>query len=238
MKIRNWKLAILALIVFCLFISLGFWQLSRAKQKRVLLHSYAARSQHTPLVAKELNQTNDLRFYQTKLVGVFDNTHTYLLDNKIFDEKIGYEVYTTFYAAGLFAPILVDRGFVPLGESRAKLPTIKPINQLVSITGMLNLPQTYVAYGTMVESQPVTWPLRVEYINLQEISALENKRLSRGYFPYILSLKPNDPNAYPIAWQITVMGPERHVGYALQWFAFALTLLILFVALNRSPKNK
>ena len=27
-------------------------------------------------------------------------------------------------------------------------------------------------------------------------------------------------------------GPERHLGYAIQWFAFALVSVALFIALN------
>jgi cytochrome oxidase assembly protein ShyY1 len=27
-------------------------------------------------------------------------------------------------------------------------------------------------------------------------------------------------------------GPERHLGYAIQWFAFALITLVVFIALS------
>ena len=46
-------------------------------------------------------------------------------------------------------------------------------------------------------------------------------------------MTPNHTAAYPIEWKIVSVGPERHGAYALQWFALALTLLILWVALNR-----
>lgn len=227
-KIKNWKLALLSLLLIYLFTHLGFWQLSRAKQKKALLHSFAERTQQTPLTATVLNTLSDFRFYQARLNGHFDNTHTFLLDNKIVNSKIGYEVYTPFYATQLTDVILVDRGFIPAGINRQTLPHIPPILGYVTITGMLNLPPSYFAWGNMMESPHPSWPLRVEFINLPEIARL----LAHPLFPYTLSLNPYDVRALPIQWQIITMGPEKHIGYAIQWFAFALTLLILSFALN------
>jgi surfeit locus 1 family protein len=225
--IKNWKLAVLALVFFCLFTALGVWQVKRANQKKILLKSFTERTAHAPLSAQDLSYSTDWRFYRIQLQGRFDNTHTFLLDNKIRDGKIGYEVYTPFKAKHLATLLLIDRGFVPIGINRQTLPAIKAIEGEVTINGLLNLPPTYAAQKELYET--LNWPLRVEFINLSLLANVLNKQL----FPYLISLNPEDPAAYPIKWQITVMGPERHMGYAVQWFALALTLLVLFVALNR-----
>ena len=227
-KIKNWKLAILALLFICLFTSLGFWQLSRAQQKTALLKSFGERTAHVPYTASELKQPQDWRFFRTTLEGTFDNQHTVLLDNKTSHGRIGYEVYTPFNANGLSAPILVDRGFIPMGATRGILPAIKAITSHATITGMLNRAPTYVAFGQINDSPQIAWPLRIEYVNLFELGKLMDHPL----FSYVLSLTPDDPATYSIEWQIVTMGPERHLGYAVQWFALALTLLILFVVLN------
>lgn len=227
-KIKNWKLSLLALLFICLFISLGNWQLSRAKQKEALIASYQQRTQAPPLAQNALKSDQDLRFFSATLTGRFDNTHTFLLDNKTFRGKIGYEVYTPFIADNFKPAILIDRGFIPILTSRQQLPTIKPITGKLNIHGMINLPPTYVALGAIQESAEITWPLRVEFINPKELSNLLNKNI----FNYVLVIDPNDPAAYGVEWQVVTMNPERHRGYALQWFAFAITLLILFVVLN------
>lgn len=234
MRIKNWKLALLALVLFSLFLRLGFWQLARAHEKQQLLDNYAARTKHSPLEAGALEEAADLRFYQAKITGEFDNTHTFLLDNKIFNSQIGYEVYTPFHANGFDQPILIDRGFVPLGKDRSSLPSIKPILGTLTVTGMLNLAPAYVAFGPMIDGDDQKWPMRVEFIDLKGIS----KILQQPFFAYTLSLAPNHPAAYAMEWQVVTMGPERHLGYAVQWFAFAATLLILFAALNRNPKKE
>ena len=227
--IANWKLALLALLFFCFFTSLGVWQLKRADQKSLLLKTYTSRTQQAPLTAQDLIHPNDLRFHRAQLEGKFDTQHSFLLDNKTFHGQIGYQVYTPFQAKGLKTLILVDRGFIPLGARRDVLPMLRTPTETIVITGLLNTPPTYVALGEMRESRETRWPLRVEFINLEQIKAL----MTHSFSPYIITLAPNHPAAYAIEWQAVIMGPERHRGYAVQWFALSLTLLILFVALNR-----
>ena len=232
-KIVNWKLAILALIFFCLFTGLGLWQLVRAEEKQVLLKSFTERTKQTPYSAQDLNHPNDWRFYKAQLEGYFDDAHTVLLDNKTFHGQVGYEVYTPFSAIGLNKPVLIDRGFIPMGVSRNNLPPIHTPEEKVTIVGMLNQPPRYLSLGDIKESNVIHWPLRIEYVNTDELSQLMHLSL----FPYILTLAPGDKAAYAVEWKAVTTGPERHQGYAVQWFALALTLLILFVALNRNRNN-
>lgn len=226
MRIKNWKLNLIALLCVTLLTSLGYWQLSRANEKKQLVQTFTHRSSQI-LKVEKLQQLQDLRFYQTELSGHFDNAHTILLDNKILHGKVGYEIYTPFYADELSQPILIDRGFVGIQTSRQEHLAIPPILGKVHIRGILNLPPRYVAFGKISDGPP-NWPLRVEYIQLKELAhAIQIPLL----FNYVLSL-PAEHTPYNIDWQITTIPPERHMAYAVQWFALALTLLILSVALN------
>jgi surfeit locus 1 family protein len=231
-KIKNWKLTILGLIVVSLLASLGYWQLSRWQQKTALLASFQSRTTHTPLTNTALQTPGDWRFYRATLTGTFDNKHTLLLDNKTYKKQVGYEVYTPFHMHGHNAILLVDRGFVPMGADRNILPTIKPITGNVTIKGMFNLPPTYVAFGGIIDSKKISWPLRIEFIQLPAIGKIINSTL----YPYTLTLEPTSPYALStsaIEWNIFTVSPERHLGYAFQWFALALTLLVICVVLNR-----
>ena len=227
-KIKNWKLATLALIFIIFFMSLGIWQLMRAHEKKMLLAAYTLRTRQIPFLATDLKKNIDLRFHRVKLTGIFDNQHNLLLDNKIFKGRVGYEIYTPFYVTGFEKPLLVDRGFIPMGKRRDIFPGINAIVGNVTITGMLNVPPTYVALGNMNDASSIAWPLRVEFINLSQLK----KVLNYSLFNYVVTLSPNDPAAYAIEWQVVMMGPEKHLGYAFQWFAFAATLLIIYLAVN------
>lgn len=231
--IKNWKLTLLALVFIGIFCGLGTWQLHRATEKKLLLAAFQERSQQAPLSATQLNQTHDWRLYRATLVGTFDNQHSVLLDNKTFHGQVGYEVYTPFYAEELNTPILIDRGFIPQGASRAQLPGINLIVGKIKVTGLLNTPPIYYSMGKMTETETTTWPVRVQYLQLTELSRL----LPYPLYHYVLTLAPEHPASYQIEWKIVPMDPARHTGYAVQWFALALTLLIISVALNwRRPR--
>lgn len=232
-RIKNYTLAILALCFFILLLSLGSWQLARASQKKILLQTFAARTAQTPLNINDLDANKDQRFYRLSTTGHFDNAHTILLDNKTFNRQVGYEIYTPFYPEHSKQPILVDRGFLPVTNHRSELPLVDDILGKVSITGLINKPPTYFALGKMVDTPTKRFPLRVEYINLNEI----NQLLNQDFRVFILNLAPESPYAYPLEWQIVIMSPEKHLGYAVQWFALALTLLVLFVVLNCSMQK-
>lgn len=231
LKVKNWKIAVLALIMIGFLLRLGFWQLHRAHEKQQMLDSYHARNANPPASLAQLNPAEDLQYRRTSITGHFDNQYTFLLDNKIYKGQVGYEVFTLFQADHMKSPILVDRGFLPSTRSRNQLPAVRPIIGTTTITGMLNHPPGYVKYGQIIPDHTIIWPLRIEYLNLKEIGPY----ISRSLYPYIVNLTPNDPAAYPIEWQIVSLSPERHLGYAVQWFALALTLLILSVAINRNP---
>ncbi|MFZ2315590.1 MAG: SURF1 family protein [Gammaproteobacteria bacterium] len=232
-RIKNYTLAMLALCLFILLISLGSWQLSRASQKKILLQTFAARTAQAPLNIKDLDPKKDQRFYRLSVTGHFDNAHTILLDNKTFNRQVGYEVYTPFYPQHSNQPILVDRGFLPVANRRTQLPFIDDILGMVNITGLINKPPAYFALGKMLDAPTKRFPLRVEYININEVNQLVNQK----FRPFVFNLASDSPYAYPLEWQIVIMSPEKHLGYAVQWFALALTLLVLFAVLNCSTQK-
>lgn len=231
--IKNWKLALTALILFCFFNSLGYWQLRRAHTKEILIQHFNQQLAAPALNNKDLKATQDVRFRRIELTGHFINEYTFLLDNKIFQRQVGYEIYTLFVADGIPNPILVDRGFIALTGDRQHLPHITPITGKQLLSAMLNQPPTYVALGAMQEAGQKNYPMRIEFIDLRQLS----KVLELPLYPYIAILPPGQSHSYPIEWQAVTMPPERHRGYAVQWFALASALLLLFLTLNRKSQN-
>lgn len=219
-RIKNWKLSLLGLVLMGVFIKLGLWQLSRAQEKTLLLNTLAER-RHQSVSIADLRSTKDIRFYQLSIQGYFDNAHSFLLDNKILNGRVGYELYTPFHADGMDEAILVDRGFIPMGDRRTILPKPAMMTGKRAVNGIITLPPTYFSLGSIHDATQPNWPLRIEFVQLNQLSQI----LGYPLFSFILN---EDPHL-----QIVTMGPERHKGYAVQWFALAFTLLILFVVLNR-----
>jgi surfeit locus 1 family protein len=218
--------------LLCLFVAvfsyLGVWQLHRAAEKRVLMHTRAARASQDLVFDKILTDQADYRYRAMVLKGHFDNAHQILLDNKTHEGQVGYELYTPFRVEGSKQAILVDRGWVPASPDRHLLPALPARSSAVQLEGVLSLAPTHFALGAMSESQTPHYPLRLQFIDLKALSQILPYRLA----PYVLWLDPKAPDGFIRDWKVTYMPPEKHVMYAVQWFAFALSLLVIFVALN------
>ena len=87
-------LVVLALLPVLVF--LGFWQLGRGEQKRVLLDSYAERQVAAPVTVGQLLTLDGPAFRRVQLRGHLDGQHSLLLDNRVRDGKVGVELLQPF----------------------------------------------------------------------------------------------------------------------------------------------
>ncbi|WP_428354965.1 SURF1 family protein [Methyloprofundus sp.] len=235
-RVCRCRIKILPLIVFVtmlvLLVRLGFWQLSRAQEKRELLASQSARllTDKQPL-GELLAGDNDLRYRQVVTRGHYDVQHQILLDSQILNGKVGYAVLTPFILADEAKTILVNRGWVLMGKDRKSLPNIELIPPAgnIAISGMLNhFPQVGLVLAGADEPGD-GWPTVVQIINKQKIS----KKLNQPIEDFQLQLSAAEPYGYVRDWQIHArIPPEKHTAYAFQWFALAatLTLLVLWIS--------
>lgn len=225
------KIRILPLfIVICLLallLRLGFWQLSRAEEKRVFLASQQEEMQKEALpIAKLLAENKDLRHRRVVLEGRYDVKHQFLLDNQFHNGKVGYAVLTPFILAVDSRTILINRGWVLMNKDRKQLPTINfipPVEEL-SIAGVINdFPQV----GLILEGADEPgegWPSVVQLIDAQKIS----NKLKRPILDFQVQLLADQSYGYVREWKLnTRIPPEKHVAYAFQWFALAVTLTLL-----------
>ena len=69
-------------------------------------------------------------------------------------------------------------------------------------------------------------------MNYPEQASVE-QALDRKVLPGLVLLDADQPDGYERAWQArTDMGSERHLGYAVQWFGFAIAAVALFVVMG------
>lgn len=211
-------LVVLALLP--LLIGLGVWQLSRAEEKRQLLAGYEARRSAEPIAITELERLPDPAYVRVRLQGSFDDQHSLLLDSRIRAGKPGVELLQPFYdqASGLW--LLVNRGWLPWPDRRTP-PQFDTPHQPLALDAWVYVPPGAAFELKHVES--AEWP---QLINQVEPRALWQK-LGRGGLPFELRIEPGFA-AYEADWPVVAMGPEKHLGYAVQWFAMAAALCALF----------
>ena len=71
----------------------------------------------------------------------------------------------------------------------------------------------------------VSWPLRVQQIELDKFSSIINQKL----LPFVVYLDKTEIIGFDKNWQPIVMPPEKHRAYAFQWFSLAIAWLLLMV---------
>ena len=75
--------SLITLILFGILLSLGFWQLDRAEQKRALLAGYDADQNDTVIQLEADFESADNPQYQfASASGHYDGEHQFLLDNR------------------------------------------------------------------------------------------------------------------------------------------------------------
>ena len=235
----TWKINFIPFIVFiavlALLLRLGFWQLDRAEVKRAHITAQQEKMLLPPVALIHLLATSDeWRYRQVQLRGHYDVAHQFLVDNQIINGKVGGFVLTPFVLAGNNKLVLVNRGWVAMSKNRQTLPDIdfKPPSGELVLSGMLN---HFPGVGLVLagaDDPSDSWPSVVQIINDVKIA----KKLNQPIFDFQVQLLPDQPNGYARDWQInTRMPPEKHIAYAVQWFALAvtLTLLILWISCKK-----
>ena len=208
-----------------LLVSLGFWQLSRGAEKSALLQTYAERRAAEPMLSIELQHTTDPAFRRVHLYGQFDAEHSLLLDNSQRNGKVGVELLQPFHdqASGLW--LLVNRGWLAWPERRTP-PQFKTPAEAVSLDVWV-----YVSPGAtfQLHADPttLTWPKLVTAVEPDKLWAA----LNREGFAYELRAETG-PVTYQAEWPVVATGPEKHVAYAVQWFAMAIALFGLYLYLG------
>lgn len=211
-------LVVLALLPVLL--GLGFWQLSRAEEKRQLLTAAEARRIAPPVTVEQLAASPDPAYLRVRLHGHFDADHSLLLDSRIRDGKAGVELLQPFQA-GSGQWLLVNRGWLPWPDRR-----VAPVFQTPEGEQEL-IAWAYVPPGAAFELKHLEaagWP---QLVNQVDAAALW-QHLRRSGLPLELRLEQGLA-AYRSDWPVVAMGADKHIGYAVQWFALAAALLGLFI---------
>ncbi|MDB6162702.1 MAG: hypothetical protein JWL98_134 [Xanthomonadaceae bacterium] len=234
-RLLLWSLALLCCVGFTW---LGFWQLARMHEKQAMLA--AAHAVLVQRVAQPFGVAAD-----PHRVGAYDwaageghflDAPAVLLDNQAKDGRIGVHAYRAFQPAD-GVPLLVDLGWLPIGGDR-RMPGIPRPAGAVRIAGLLTAPPS-AGLARAVAMPQLDGSLLTITVSIPLLRrALRLPTLA----PRVLRLDPGLPLGYARNLEIlpNTLPPERHLGYAVQWFGLALTVLVtaLFLTFRRRPARK
>ncbi|MCR4332970.1 MAG: SURF1 family protein, partial [Sulfuricaulis sp.] len=128
-------------VLLPLFLTMGYWQLQRAEEKRELQAEYDARATGLTIkVEARVQRPEELQFYRVIARGHYETGYQVLVDNRVHQGQAGYEVITPLRLPDSDVRLLVNRGWVPLGGDRSHLPAIDPPGGFQEIIGVATVP--------------------------------------------------------------------------------------------------
>ena len=204
--------------------SLGSWQLRRAEEKRARHDVYAARQAASPLAFERIPAQPSLADYGWRRItvrGHFLDLYV-VLDNRVQQGRVGYEVLTPF-AADSGRTLLVDRGWTALPDDRSALPEVLAPADPATLTGYIGaeptvgIDLTHGAHDAEIMSPQI---FRVQRVDLPGLAGVLNREL----WPGILYLDAGAFGALAVEWPLPGDDSSRHTAYAVQWFAMSAAL--------------
>jgi len=195
---RLWALA-LALAACAAGIALGNWQSRRADEKRA--------------AAEALEKKH------VSLRGVFRAELTVLLDNKIRNHRVGYEVVTPLKLEDA-TYVLVDRGWFERG---AKEPPVPAGRVHVEGVALARLPHA-LRLGEESKSR-----IR-QNLDLADFA----RETGLALHPFVIEQRSDTGDGLLREWPRLDAGAEKNEAYSFQWYSLAALAIVLFVVLSFS----
>jgi len=228
----SWGMTILTLVGVLLFAQLGRWQWHRAEEKRALAAAFAAGAADFSSGLGRRSTADLPRYTQLRVHGQYEAAHQFLLDNMTHAGRAGYQVLTPLRLDD-GRLLLVNRGWVPLpGERRDVLPDVSVTDSgEINIGGRIDtLPVAGLALGQAPPGTDPVWPKRTSFPTMAQLSQALGQSLELRQ----LLLSPGETQGYLRDWHDASVGfpPERHIGYAVQWWGLGALSLFLYLFMN------
>ncbi|MEO8160677.1 MAG: SURF1 family protein [Arenimonas sp.] len=221
------------------FAALGRWQLQRGELKQSMLDRVAAVLVEKRALPISEAQARDRHGYDWvagngRLLG----STVLLLDNQRRGEAVGVRVLAVLHPRE-GQPLLVDLGWLPVPGNRHFPAPALPTGE-IRVEGLLSPPPgAGLALGpsfAALDPAGATQRLLLTRVDLADLS----RQLRLPLAPRLLRLDPALPFGYARDLQVlpNTLPPERHRGYALQWFglAFATFVTAVFMSLRRPSR--
>lgn len=216
-----------------LFVTAGNWQRDRMHAKEALRARYDAASTAQPIALPGVASEREwaaLRYQPVRASGHFDASRQIFVDNRVHEGQAGYEVVAPF-ALDDGRYVLVDRGWVAQGTTRAVLPDAAPPAGRVTINGRIEIP----ARGYFELSHDIARGALWQHLDPERFTQITGLAVPSAVIEQTMPATPADDLVRDRA--PPDLGIERHQIYMVQWYSFAALAIALWLyfALRRRP---
>lgn len=217
----KWLPPVAGVLLIVMFVSLANWQLDRAEEKEATAALFDENA--TPVELASV--TEPLRFQPVTTRGRYLPEQQFLIDNIVNNGRVGYYVVTPFEVAGGDQVVLVNRGWLAKPRNSDELPAISVGSEIRDLSARVGrLPRVALRPDRAVRANQ-SWPKVAVYPEISDLAS----ELGRPVSEMILLLAPEASDGYGRSWRPPEKGSMMHYGYAFQWSALALTVLVILV---------
>ena len=206
---RDLVAAAAALVIAAVCIRLGVWQLDRLGQRRARNSALAA---HLALPALQVRggiSADSARQRRVVVTGVYDYARERTWPGRSFEGTPGVSLVTPLRLPD-GSEVLVDRGWVPSPDA------------------------FHVDHGAYREADTATVE-GLAFVTPRGRGDVD----PTGFLPFVIQQEsPPAARGLPRRWPPPAMDSGPHLSYAIQWFSFAVIVLVGTAALLRRPPSR
>jgi surfeit locus 1 family protein len=231
---RLWPTLAAALLV-PLFLAAGQWQWNKASLKSARQLELDTHAAHAPIAIPTTRIDAESLLYR-KIVaqGYYEPQHQILIDNLTYHQQAGYHVITPLRIDGSEIRLLVNRGWVPGLADHRQIPQIDTPNGRVEISGTAIVPSTrFYTLEKDSSNAPLAGQSVWQNLDLQRYG----QAVSFPIQPIVIQLDPESTaGGFVREWRRPDDRLQTNLNYAIQWWSFAATTVVLWLVLNfRKP---
>lgn len=217
------------LIVCSTLASLGYWQLERAEEKRIIERNihHAQTQQIVDLNEATLDSLLNKFYHSAEIKGRYDSQHQFLYDNRTYKGKPGYHVLTPFILENKSIAVLINRGWIPYQGSRDDIPDIHVDELDATVKGIIKEPSKSIVLSK-AEPLGTDYPITLQSISLKELA----ENLNYSLLPVVIELDKAEPSGFIREWQPYYGKIDKHIAYAVQWFFMSLILFLIYLKMH------
>lgn len=211
--------------VFCVLLSLGFWQLDRLEWKTAIINDIKAQESVDPMTL-QLDLSSDKEFQRGYVDGYFLPERPIKLVPRTLNSKVGYHMLAPFKTISGHV-ILVNYGWV--ADARAELPLFLEMHN--TIAGYIKKPDQKNSFTPKNNPKQNLW----YWLDINALEKTYDVSLMKRVF-YIEAPISSEPQTFD-----GLPKPRnKHAQYAYFWFGMSGLLLLLsalFYWKNRNNKQ-
>lgn len=220
----------LGFVIVCIcvptFMKLGLWQYDKARMKQEIQTAYAeAQQQDIPDLPKQIDDPTSWKHKKVRVTGRYETQYQILLDNQVEQSRGGFHVITPLKIEGRDDYILVNRGWIAGNAIHSEIPHISTPDIPVTLTGLVWLPSQKI-FSLEQPKSSSAWQLVWQHMDMQRYQ----NSVPITVLPIVLKLDPaSEAGGFVRNWQLPAERIATHIGYAYQWFGFAIASVLIFL---------